>query len=525
MKGVLNCNGVWVLMRKEHILVNEIITDHRERMLNLKKYYPFFELAKTSFSWFMEGRYEDRLDMGYIIMAVLRFFIEENNFKEREVTYPEYATFMKSCILRDFGIVAGDREYKELTDFVFDKLKNDGRPFSFVYYDPVDRIKKTSRVRLLESRIEDGVVWYSISPEGIEFYLDTKEIRDESRISVEQLLLEKMIKSKDFKGGTEVVRRINEEVKRLRIKKNQVMELLTTDIFAGLDSYKEFFNTGIKWFDEEQKLFVKNKELIETALKRTENDINPVQGESFRTGREIHRLDTELKVAMNNHSERLKACTELGIKADEIIKKGKLTRLRTRFDFKGIMNRIIKEDRTDILEYIAAPFFMLNIKKTFDVGKVEDLLSYRPENEEKPEKKVELTEKDIVFEDELDERRFNRNTRTLFLILLRLLKEKKTVMFTEYNERVRNILSDKVLENGDYYTFLIHLCEKKEYVLEQGEASEDTFLDAMIKEYMNEPEFSEFIGMHFYLELAGGEEEEIETSHIANVTNFRIILV
>ena len=503
MKGVLNCNGVWVLMRKEHILVNEIITDHRERMLNLKKYYPFFELAKTSFSWFMEGRYEDRLDMGYIIMAVLRFFIEENNFKEREVTYPEYATFMKSCILRDFGIVAGDREYKELTDFVFDKLKNDGRPFSFVYYDPVDRIKKTSRVRLLESRIEDGVVWYSISPEGIEFYLDTKEIRDESRISVEQLLLEKMIKSKDFKGGTEVVRRINEEVKRLRIKKNQVMELLTTDIFAGLDSYKEFFNTGIKWFDEEQKLFVKNKELIETALKRTENDINPVQGESFRTGREIHRLDTELKVAMNNHSELL----------------------RTRFDFKGIMNRIIKEDRTDILEYIAAPFFMLNIKKTFDVGKVEDLLSYRPENEEKPEKKVELTEKDIVFEDELDERRFNRNTRTLFLILLRLLKEKKTVMFTEYNEQVRNILSDKVLENGDYYTFLIHLCEKKEYVLEQGEASEDTFLDAMIKEYMNEPEFSEFIGMHFYLELAGGEEEEIETSHIANVTNFRIILV
>lgn len=113
----------------------------------------------------------------------------------------------------------------------------------------------------------------------------------------------------------------------------------------------------------------------------------------------------------------------------------------------------------------------------------------------------------------------------LYFDSFKIVKRKKTVMFTEYNERVGNILSDKALENGDYYTFLIHLCEKKEYVLEQGEASEDTFLDAMIKEYMNEPEFSEFIGMHFYLELAGGEEEEIETSHIANVTNFRIILV
>ena len=67
-------------------------------------------------------------------------------------------------------------------------------------------------MRLIESRIEDGTVWYSISPEGIEFYLDTKEIKDESRISVEQLLLEKMIQSKDFKGGTDVVRRINKEV-------------------------------------------------------------------------------------------------------------------------------------------------------------------------------------------------------------------------------------------------------------------------------------------------------------------------
>lgn len=119
-------------------------------------------------------------------------------------------------------------------------MKNDGRPFSFVYYDPVDRIKKTSRVRLLESRIEDGVVWYSISPEGIEFYLDTKEIRDESRISVEQLLLEKMIKSKDFKGGTEVVRRINEEVKRLRIKKIRLWNFSQLIFLRDLTAIRSF---------------------------------------------------------------------------------------------------------------------------------------------------------------------------------------------------------------------------------------------------------------------------------------------
>ncbi|MCM1309202.1 MAG: hypothetical protein NC223_11435, partial [Butyrivibrio sp.] len=169
-------------MPKEQVLVNDIITDHRERMLNLKKYYPFFKLSEVSFSWFKEGAC-DRLDMGYILMAVLRFFIEENNFKERDVTYSMYYDFISGCIRRDFGLTLDEAENRLLADYIFDKLKNDGRPFSFDYYDPVDRVKKTSRVKLLESRIRDGTVWYSISSDGIEFYLDTKEIRDESRIS------------------------------------------------------------------------------------------------------------------------------------------------------------------------------------------------------------------------------------------------------------------------------------------------------------------------------------------------------
>ena len=49
-------------MPQENILVNDIISDHRERMLNLKKYYPFFKLSEVSFSWYKEGIY-DSLDM------------------------------------------------------------------------------------------------------------------------------------------------------------------------------------------------------------------------------------------------------------------------------------------------------------------------------------------------------------------------------------------------------------------------------------------------------------------------------
>ena len=172
-------------------MLNDIISDHRERMLNLKKYYPFFKLIDVSFSQFKDGKYEI-LDMGYIVMGVLRFFIEENNFKEKDVTYPEYLHFLSIMLKRDFGLNLTEEEYKEIADYVFDKIKNDGRPFRFEYFDPIDRKKRVSRMSIIESEIRDNTVWYSISPDAIEFYLDTKEIKDESKISVQQLLFSEL---------------------------------------------------------------------------------------------------------------------------------------------------------------------------------------------------------------------------------------------------------------------------------------------------------------------------------------------
>lgn len=512
-------------MPKEHILVNDIITDHRERMLNLKKYYPFFRLSEISFSWFMDGRYED-LDMGYILMAVLRFFIEENNFKERDVTYQEYVGFMKECIKRDFGIVLDEENNKILVDYIFDKLKNDGKPFTFQYYDPVDRVKKVSRVKLLESRIQDGTVWYSISSDGIEFYLDTKEIKDESRISVEQLLLEKMIQSQDFKGGTEVVKRINQEVERLWYRKNQVIDLLATDIFTGVESYHHFFDTGIRWFEEEQKLFVKNKELIETALKRAENEkISGDANQFYRTSNEIYRLDTELKVAMNNHSELLKACTDLGLKADEIIQRAKLSRLRNRFDFKNALAYLMKNGNPESLELLVKPLFGLNVRKTFTLDKVEDILSYRPYLAEAPEKLVKAQEEDIVFEDQLEQERFVQNSKSLLLIFLEMVEALGHFTLQDYNARIREIFTDAVFRNGDYYGFLVHLCEKKDYFLAEGPQMEETFLDEIIQEFMKLPAFEKYRGIHFYLELAGGDPKELDLYGYGSVTNFNIVKV
>lgn len=493
-------------MPQENILVNDIITDHRERMLNLKKYYPFFKLSEVSFSWYKEGIY-DSLDMGYILMAVLRFFIEENNFKERDVTYSEYADFMSRCIRRDFNLNPPQGDMGVLVDYVFDKLKNDGKPFVFRYFDPVDRKKKISRVRLIESHIEDGTVWYSVSPEAIEFYLDTKEIKDESRISIEQILLEKMIQSKDFKGGTDVVRRINKEVDRLWLKKNQVMALLAADIFSGLEAYEDFFNTGVKWFEEEQKLFIKNSELISAAQKRAESDkSNDDYASYLKITGEIYQLDTELKIAMNNHLKLLSACTQLGIMADEMVKKAKLGRLRLSFDFRNALQLAMKQDDITLLGPLVRPIMGLKINKTFGIRRIEELLTYRAGREEKAELIEDAVAENIVYDDELEDERIRQNYSSLIKILLSLLKRRESFELRTFNELAGKIFGDALFDNGDYYSFLVHLCQKKEYSFDTDKHTMETFLDEIFMECAQKQEYEQYLGIHFTIEPEGQDE-------------------
>ena len=41
----------------------------------------------------------------------------------------------------------------------------------------------------------------------------------------------------------------------LKLKKNEVLTILSGDVFAGIEAYEEFVKTGMKWFDDEEKLF------------------------------------------------------------------------------------------------------------------------------------------------------------------------------------------------------------------------------------------------------------------------------
>lgn len=468
-------------MSEEYTLVRDIVYDHNERMLNIRKYYPFFKLADISLSQYKEGKFAV-LDMGYIVMAVLRFFIEENNFREKMVTYNEYMTFMQDVLKRDFELVIEEDEEKELIAYIFDKLKNDGKPFSYEYFDPVSKQRKTVRTKILDNKIVDDNVVYYITSDAIEFYLDTKEIKDESNITIAQVLLTKMISTRNFKGGTEVVSRINNEVSRLISKKNEILGILSYDIFEGIKAYESFIKTTVKWFDEEQKLFDKNKQLIEQALRAGEED-----NKFYEAMEDIYHLESELNRAMNKHSELLNACTILQAKADEMVVQAKFNRLKSSFDFRKVLSDMIKSDNTDNLNLFTKPLLKLNVMKTFSLTLLDNMLNMRTEAMEDGEKINENRyDENFKYDDEIEDDRISENHRIFLMILFDMLIANEEFDLMQYNEELVKKLGKNVLKNGDYYSFVTHLCQKSLYDMSEVIEKPDTFLEGFMKKVITE---------------------------------------
>lgn len=472
-------------------------------MMNIKKYYPYFRLAEVDFFSFQGGKY-GALDMGYILMAVLRFFIEENSFKEKDVTYDEYELFMRDIYKRDFELNLSSGEEKEISAYIFDIIRNDGKPFIYEYFEPVKKRRQTIRMRIIDSRIKNDIICYFITSDAIEFYLDTKEIKDESAISIAQVLLSKMIENRNFKGGTEVIKRINSEVSRLKIKKNDVLAVMGEDIAEGVKAYEEFVNTGVRWFDEEQKSFQKNMELIREALSKAEGD-----GGHETALQDIYELETELKKAIVKHRELLDACISLQRMADELISGAKFSRLRRSFDFTDALRLAMERDNAAALFSLLSPLLTLNIKKTFNLTSIDRLLTMPVLKEEKGEEIGETEEQEYVYEDELEEERIEENFEFIIINLLEAVLREKSIKLSMFIEGMRENYGDRILRNSDFYTLLIHMCGKNEYIVEKALEKPETFFEEYMARAVQREGTDRYSGLSFRVGNLEGEEINI----------------
>ena len=436
-------------------LINDVVETHQERMTHLKRYYPFFRLMDLRLSQYKAGQYAS-VDMGYVVMAVLRFFIEYNHFQDLPVSYGDYEAFMRRLLARDFGLTPDEKEDGEMIQMIFDRLTNDGRPFIIHYFDPAARAQRVMHVRLIESTLRHMQVVYRISADAVAFYLDTKEMHEESRISIAQLLLTKKIKSRDFKGGMQVLDSINLEVVRLLDEQDEIKALLGRDPIEGLKALEKYHETLLNWFEDEQRLFASNMALTRQLAGSADGE--PLAPDALK---QLRDLDLALKNATERHSQLMQAYLQMGQAGEAALRSAKRSRFRQSVDFVDLLSRIMQTDRGALLIPVIEPLFKPRIVKRLNLSRMDDLLEMKSEDEEAGEKIIGYEQEELPDPEKETQERIDHNFALFTGLLEEMLEKAPSVTLRQFNDLLTERFSEKVLKNADYYAFLVHLCRKE----------------------------------------------------------------
>ena len=291
-------------------------------------------------------------------------------------------------------------------------------------------------------------------------------------------------------------------------------------LFAGVEAFEKFMGSTMRWFKEEQKLFARNSDLIRKALERAESDgeQGDYQSRYYQAIDEIYQLELELKKAIARHSELLGACTALQKKVGELVTKSKFAALKRSLDFKRMSQRLMERDRADLLEALVMPLFDIHAGKTLNMGRLEDLLMVSPEKSETVEAISEGEEQAYIYEDEIEDARIQKNYILLFENLLKTLENKGAVTLAQWQEQLSCQLGEAIVRNADYYSFLVHLAQKKEYEIKKMAEKPDTFLEEAVKVFLEE--HKEYETMVMTLTML--PEEELLLGSKMSVTNLRI---
>lgn len=495
-------------MTEEYEFISEMISDLEERSQFLKKYYPYFKIIGDGTKTFWSNSLE-QFDVGFILLTTLRFLVEENNFKNRGVSYHEISDFLYYMVNKAYFVLLSETEKATLTEEVITMLTGSGQPYEFHYYEPVSKKRSISRITYMKGEIDPllGSLKYYITDSGIEFYLETKEIKELNKISIQQVLLEKMVSSKNFKGARQVVGRITNQVAKLHLMKREVLNLISFNPIEGDKLYSEFFSKSMDWFDREEDYFGNNLKAVENAREKMSS------ADGLDTIRDINALNDELKKASEKYGDLLSEVVDLKKKVDENRAARKIKVLKTTFDYRNVVDKMIGIDKSENLALLMTPFLEGKKKKFFDFKRIDSLLNFKISLEEDIETVVDEDMREYIFDDVIENERIKENHDKYISCLYSLFLKLGEFTLKEYNEYLEAVFTDRIFFHGDYFSFLIALSGKTRYLKE--EISEDiSALDESMKA------FHERTGEYIAFEIIFCPEETIVLKSGFQTTNF-----
>ncbi len=440
--------------------IERIITDLPIRQENLAKYMPFFELYALN----KRSDKYNNLDMGLLTLGLLSYLLYEGHLKDRGITFEELEVFIQKLVAESYKVTYTAEELTNLTRYVLDKLQNGGSPFSYQYYNQVLSDTQETKLRYIsykrDSRLEKN--FYRLTSTGIDFLLQTKEFGEESKISIQLILLRKLVDSEDFGSALNTLENINIEIKKEAKRKGEILEELSYGFTEGYENYTKCVR---KRLEDEQSLFKETLSYLNGLEFEYLYQIEPVQmtAKEQRFKSFIIDMKMALTETVELHSLLLDAVVDLRQKAEEMLLMRRKTIFKENFSFQHYLESALRKDDVRGLKIAIDSLFNIHLPKSFAPTRIDHLLLLKETIDEDKEI-LDHSNQDTIHVETLDQQVESRlcfNYELMLRELLLIVKEKKQVSLREYLKALKERYGEKVYENYDLAPFLLTLTQNK----------------------------------------------------------------
>lgn len=346
-------------MESEHIKQYQ---DTNERFEHLSNYFPFFRIYRFAAKESIE------YDAAYLAIEILSLLIRKGKLMGKSVMFDEIEEHV-GLVLRDIhpDLVL---DPKEITLEILKLLETDrnGESYCFRHVNPLKGKAKEKYVYLIEYNVKSK--GYDISDAGLSFMLSTKELPEESKISVSLLMFNQQIKNGSFITALNTVRELNLNVIRKKEMKQHLLDKMMYNASEISDDFTIYTQDIFNQLQQEKELFdqvrITLMEFTEGQYDQSNSRIH-IKEKDFIV---LKQISDELKNGYDLHSSLLKDYTDLPQEYEKICQIKINSLFDKKWHFKEVLENNVKNNRPNDAHIISMnPMLMPDVPKSFSLFK------------------------------------------------------------------------------------------------------------------------------------------------------------
>lgn len=406
----------------------------RQEFLSI--YYLYFYICQRN-------RFD--FDLGNFIIALLSYMVENGKLDFYAMKSKDIKLFTDKYF---FDLKVKNPFSNEDLNTLLNRLEGVNPDGTAIVYSFMNGSEKVSYITFdIEN---DG---YKITDMGLQFLISSKEVPQESKLTVSLYLFRLQIKKHKYQSALDTIKNINMETKRQLSLKNKVLDIARYDALLGNKMYNDYWKDFVSLRSEENQHYQQAKDFLKEYQDISQNEtITPHDRELLR------KIDFELNASTTLQNSYILEISSMGKELAEM----SLNSIHNIFDNKFNFNEHFKnaytsKDMPNSLITLLTPILLPKKIKYFDlstpfaqqsVKSKEDTMNVKP-----------TIKKDTHFIDysKVYESRKLNNYLIFFEILIDMLRVAPIDDIRQFIEQVKTIKGDTAIQSIDFLGFLTEL--------------------------------------------------------------------